>query len=103
MTASSFCDSFIDNMIHGFNSFESNYNMSYSKNTFYSYRTPICKYRKTDDNKHLFSVVDRDQSPSTTTTKHMSKLVYCIEKASRDNPNIVIETVNTFKEERPNV
>lgn len=101
MKASEFCNDYISNMLNGVFTFDSNYNLKYYKNIFYSYSMPICKYIKEGEN-HIFYMVDRDNSPSLTTSKHMSKLFFAIEKAKKNVENILIETVPEVKKDEDN-
>ena len=92
MKADSFCEQFVYDMIYDMNTFDSNYNTSYRNNIFYSYRMPICQHIKID-NQHYFEIVDRDQSPSTTTTKHISKITSTIQEIAEKRNDITIVCV----------
>ena len=101
MKASEFCDDYISNMLNGVFTFDSNYNLKYYKNIFYSYSIPICKYIREGEN-HIFYMVDRDKSPSIATSKHMTQLFFSIEKAKKKVENIIIETVQEIQREQNN-
>ena len=89
MKIDSFCEQFVDDMMNNVNTFDSNYNISYRNNIFYSYKMPICQHIKIG-NQHYFEIVDRDQSPSTITTKHISKITSTIQEIAEKRNDISI-------------
>jgi len=93
MKADSFCEQFIDDMMNNVNTFDSNYNISYRNNIFYSYKMPICQHLKFG-NHHYFEIVEKDDSPSMTTAKHISKLTHIIQNKIKDMDDVSITYVH---------
>ena len=101
MKADSFCEQFFDDMMNNVNTFDSNYNISYRNNIFYSYRMPICQHLKFG-NHHYFEIVEKDDSPSMTTTKHISKLTHIIQNKIKDMDDVSITYVHDIVRREPN-
>jgi len=96
MNAVTFCTNFVNDMLDGRNTFDQNYNLRYANNLFYSYDMPICEHVFV--NKcHVFRVIEKDQSPSVTTTKHIQKLIDVIEEFVNLEHNVSIDYVSSLK------
>ena len=104
MSADDFCNQYIDDMFntHLEHILEYHGNISYRNNIFYSWKMPICQHFMIGF-LHYFEIVDKEESPSGTTTKHINKLIRAIQKRAETNPNISITYVREIiKREKRN-
>ena len=103
MTADDFCKQYVNDMIDNIqNVSEYHGNISYRNNIFYSYKMPICQHFMIGF-LHYFEIIDKEESPSMTTTKHINNLLTAIQKRAETNPNISITYVQEIvKREKRN-
>lgn len=105
MSTDDFCNQYIDDMLNCCyleNIHEYHGNISYRNNIFYSWKMPICQHFMMGS-LHYFEIVDKEESPSGTTTKHINKLLRAIQKRGESNSNIYITYVQEIvKREKRN-
>lgn len=103
MSADDFCKQYVNDMIDNIqNVSEYHGNTHYRNNIFYSWRMPICQHFMIGF-LHYFEVVDKEESPSSSTTKHIGKIINAIQEKERQNPNVSITYVREIvKREKRN-